>query len=162
MMDLFIASYYIQFTWNTYNRRNSIRNWQQNNRQQQHTQTKRMLTKTNFREKGLTVAKDKCCRKVIHRRENYLKIWEAMPKLFLYFFFGRKPNIMDNMITIMERYTNNLEELVDERTEELRREKAKTEQLLHRMLPPWVPGHSFDLRLDLRYFCYRIPDDAWL
>ena len=43
---------------------------------------------------------------------------------------------MDNMIAIMERYTNNLEELVDERTEELRREKTKTEQLLHRMLPP--------------------------
>ena len=43
---------------------------------------------------------------------------------------------MDNMIAIMERYTNNLEELVDERTEELRCEKAKTEQLLHRMLPP--------------------------
>ncbi|XP_022107162.1 speract receptor-like [Acanthaster planci] len=51
---------------------------------------------------------------------------------------GLKPNIMDNMITIMERYTNNLEELVDERTEELQREKAKTEQLLHRMLPPSI------------------------
>ncbi|KAJ8033679.1 Speract receptor [Holothuria leucospilota] len=50
----------------------------------------------------------------------------------------RKPNIMDNMITIMERYTNNLEELVDERTEELRKEKSKTEQLLHRMLPPSI------------------------
>ena len=48
----------------------------------------------------------------------------------------RKPNIMDNMIAIMERYTNNLEELVDERTQELQKEKAKTEQLLHRMLPP--------------------------
>ena len=42
------------------------------------------------------------------------------------------------MVAIMERYSNNLEELVDERTEELRKEKAKTEQLLHRMLPPWV------------------------
>ncbi|XP_071836084.1 speract receptor-like isoform X2 [Apostichopus japonicus] len=51
---------------------------------------------------------------------------------------GLKPNIMDNMITIMERYTNNLEELVDERTEELRKEKTKTEQLLHRMLPPSI------------------------
>ncbi|XP_033644726.1 speract receptor-like [Asterias rubens] len=51
---------------------------------------------------------------------------------------GLKPNIMDNMITIMERYTNNLEELVDERTQELQKEKAKTEQLLHRMLPPSI------------------------
>nr|BAA75197.1 membrane guanylyl cyclase [Brissus agassizii] len=51
---------------------------------------------------------------------------------------GLKPNILDNMIAIMERYTNNLEELVDERTQELRKEKAKTEQLLHRMLPPSI------------------------
>nr|P11528.1 RecName: Full=Resact receptor; AltName: Full=Guanylate cyclase; Flags: Precursor [Arbacia punctulata]CAA31367.1 guanylate precyclase (AA -21 to 965) [Arbacia punctulata]prf//1411302A membrane guanylate cyclase [Arbacia punctulata] len=51
---------------------------------------------------------------------------------------GLKPNILDNMIAIMERYTNNLEELVDERTQELQKEKAKTEQLLHRMLPPSI------------------------
>lgn len=54
----------------------------------------------------------------------------------MYLVICRKPNILDNMIAIMERYTNNLEELVDERTQELRKEKARTEQLLHRMLPP--------------------------
>ncbi|XP_070555025.1 speract receptor-like [Ptychodera flava] len=46
-----------------------------------------------------------------------------------------KQNIMDNVIDIMQRYTDNLEELVDERTEELQVQKEKTQQLLFRMLP---------------------------
>ncbi|XP_070554875.1 speract receptor-like [Ptychodera flava] len=48
---------------------------------------------------------------------------------------GLKPNILDNMIAIMERYSNQLEEIVDERTQELRHEKRRVEGLLHRMLP---------------------------
>ncbi|XP_071965376.1 speract receptor-like isoform X2 [Antedon mediterranea] len=67
-------------------------------------------------------------------RPNFLEIRELLKPLQK----GLKPNILDNMIAIMERYTNNLEELVDERTQELRKEKAKTEQLLHRMLPPSI------------------------
>ena len=47
----------------------------------------------------------------------------------------RKVNIMDNMVKKLERYANNLEELVDKRTEELFQEKKKTDQLLYRMLP---------------------------
>ncbi len=37
---------------------------------------------------------------------------------------------------MMERYAYNLEEIVDERTQQLVEEKKKTDRLLYRMLPP--------------------------
>ncbi|CAB4000162.1 atrial natriuretic peptide receptor 1-like [Paramuricea clavata] len=49
-----------------------------------------------------------------------------------------KTNILDNMIYMMEKYTDNLEELVVERTELLSDEKKKTDALLERMLPTSV------------------------
>ncbi|KAL4721453.1 hypothetical protein ACJJTC_005422, partial [Scirpophaga incertulas] len=48
---------------------------------------------------------------------------------------GRKINIVDSMFEMLEKYSNNLEELIRERTEQLDLEKKKTEQLLNRMLP---------------------------
>ncbi|XP_053204418.1 guanylate cyclase 32E-like isoform X2 [Panonychus citri] len=49
-----------------------------------------------------------------------------------------KSNILDNMLDMMERYTTNLEALVDERTDQLVQEKKKTEDLLYEMLPKAV------------------------
>ena len=39
---------------------------------------------------------------------------------------------------MMENYTKQLEHLVDERTVQLADEKAKTDELLYKMLPKWV------------------------
>uniref|UniRef100_A0A2C9KB28 guanylate cyclase n=1 Tax=Biomphalaria glabrata TaxID=6526 RepID=A0A2C9KB28_BIOGL len=51
---------------------------------------------------------------------------------------GMRSNIFDNMMMMMEKYANNLESVVAERTVELHEEKKKTETLLHRMLPSSV------------------------
>ncbi|KAL9987193.1 hypothetical protein ACROYT_G001456 [Oculina patagonica] len=48
---------------------------------------------------------------------------------------GKNANIVDNMIRMMESYTDQLENLVDERTMQLAEEKAKTDELLYKMLP---------------------------
>ena len=42
---------------------------------------------------------------------------------------------MDNIINMMERYSNNLEEMIQERTKEIEEEKKKSDHLLERMLP---------------------------
>ncbi len=42
---------------------------------------------------------------------------------------------MDHMNEMLENYSNNLEDLIKARTEELDAEKKKTEQLLNQMLP---------------------------
>ena len=47
-------------------------------------------------------------------------------------------DIIDNILDKLEKYANNLEELVQERTEKLLEEKKKTDLLLYRLLPPSV------------------------
>ncbi len=42
---------------------------------------------------------------------------------------------MDNLVAMLEKYSTNLEGIVAERTEELAAEKAKTDELVSRMLP---------------------------
>lgn len=44
-------------------------------------------------------------------------------------------NILDNLLSRMEQYANNLEELVEERTQAYLEEKGKAEALLYQILP---------------------------
>lgn len=47
----------------------------------------------------------------------------------------RKMNIVDSMFRMLEKYSNDLEDIVKERTVQLEEEKKKTDVLLNRMLP---------------------------
>ncbi|ESP02584.1 hypothetical protein LOTGIDRAFT_237906 [Lottia gigantea] len=53
---------------------------------------------------------------------------------------GDKGNILDNLLSRMEQYANNLEALVEERTADYLEEKKKAENLLYLMLPKPVAG----------------------
>ncbi|XP_071440400.1 uncharacterized protein [Hetaerina americana] len=64
--------------------------------------------------------------------------FNAVHDLFKKLNHGRKVNFVDTMFQMLEKYSNNLEELIRERTEQLDIEKKKTEQLLNRMLPSSV------------------------
>ena len=44
-------------------------------------------------------------------------------------------NILDNLLSRMEQYANNLEALVEERTADYLEEKRKAEDLLYELLP---------------------------
>uniref|UniRef100_A0A6Q2XT56 Guanylate cyclase n=1 Tax=Esox lucius TaxID=8010 RepID=A0A6Q2XT56_ESOLU len=48
---------------------------------------------------------------------------------------GYGSNILDNLLSRMEQYANNLEELVEERTQAYHEEKRKAESLLYQILP---------------------------
>lgn len=47
----------------------------------------------------------------------------------------KKISVIDNILALMEKYTNNLEEVVAERTSQVQEEKKKTEALLYSILP---------------------------
>lgn len=48
---------------------------------------------------------------------------------------GKKTNIIDSMLRMLEQYSTNLEDLIRERTEELEVERQKTDKLVAAMLP---------------------------
>ncbi|XP_041909995.1 guanylate cyclase D-like [Arvicola amphibius] len=51
---------------------------------------------------------------------------------------GKKMSVADSMLRMLEKYSQSLEGLVQERTEELELERRKSERLLSQMLPPSV------------------------
>ena len=51
-------------------------------------------------------------------------------------FLHRGSNIIENMVSMMEKHANHLEQLVEERTRQLNEEKERTDKLLNRLLPP--------------------------
>lgn len=55
--------------------------------------------------------------------------------LMAFFVYLRKTNIFDNVVYMMEKYADNLEDIVSERTAQLVEEKKKTDALLDRILP---------------------------
>lgn len=48
---------------------------------------------------------------------------------------GYCENLMDDLLRRMEQYANNLEALVEEKTEQLSQEKRRSEELLYQVLP---------------------------
>lgn len=52
------------------------------------------------------------------------------------------------MFKMIEQYTNNLEDLIKEKTIKLEEEKKKSEKLLMEMLPKWVECNSSDMLYD--------------
>jgi hypothetical protein len=62
-----------------------------------------------------------------------MKYW---PPIHIYILnLGDKGNILDNLLSRMEQYANNLEALVEERTADYLEQKKKAEDLLYMMLP---------------------------
>ncbi|XP_053162134.1 retinal guanylyl cyclase 2-like [Hemicordylus capensis] len=72
-----------------------------------------------------------CWSEVPDRRLTFDEIFEQFKTINR----GKKTNIIDSMLQMLEQYSSNLEELIRERTAELETEKQKTEKLLTQMLP---------------------------
>lgn len=53
----------------------------------------------------------------------------------------REKSIVDAMLLKIEKYSNNLEELVEERTIKLEEERKRAEDLIYRMLPKYCSVH---------------------
>nr|DBA21003.1 TPA: hypothetical protein GDO54_017729 [Pyxicephalus adspersus] len=75
-----------------------------------------------------------CWNEVPDRRPSFDEIFDQFKNINK----GKKTNIIDSMLRMLEQYSSNLEDLIRERTEELEIEKQKTEKLLTQMLPPSV------------------------
>uniref|UniRef100_A0A8D0SY21 Guanylate cyclase domain-containing protein n=1 Tax=Sus scrofa TaxID=9823 RepID=A0A8D0SY21_PIG len=63
--------------------------------------------------------------------------WVPLPSSLLFKGInqGKKTSVADSMLRMLEKYSQNLEDLIQERTEELELERQKMERLLSQMLP---------------------------
>ncbi|XP_046856398.1 atrial natriuretic peptide receptor 1-like isoform X4 [Xenia sp. Carnegie-2017] len=77
-----------------------------------------------------------CWNDIPHERPTFSELKKRVHRLLVN--LKMKTNILDNMIYMMEKYADNLEDLVVERTGLLSEEKRKTDALLARMLPSSV------------------------
>ena len=75
---------------------------------------------------------NKCWSKEIGERMEFASIRNELRKINKDVGSG---NILDNLLSRMERYANNLETLVEKRTEDYLEEKKKCEDLLYELLP---------------------------
>ncbi|ESO05547.1 hypothetical protein HELRODRAFT_77371 [Helobdella robusta] len=64
--------------------------------------------------------------------------FDVIEKTVKKFHTGKNDSIVDSMLKKLEKYANNLEMIVEQRTEELVEEKRKTDLLLNSMLPPFI------------------------
>uniref|UniRef100_A0A3B4UB05 Guanylate cyclase n=1 Tax=Seriola dumerili TaxID=41447 RepID=A0A3B4UB05_SERDU len=65
------------------------------------------------------------------KRPNFEEIFKQFKSITK----GKKTNIIDSMLRMLEQYSSNLEDLIRERTEELEVERQKTDNLVAQMLP---------------------------
>ena len=63
---------------------------------------------------------------------------DGVRTLFIRIYQQTSQNILDNLLSRMEQYADNLEQLVEERTQNYLEEKEKCENLLYELLPPSV------------------------
>ncbi|ELT96059.1 hypothetical protein CAPTEDRAFT_116621, partial [Capitella teleta] len=72
-----------------------------------------------------------CWEEIPAFRPNFSTIRDCLMKMNS----GKNTGLVDQMMHMMEKYADHLEELVDARTQQLEEEQKKTEELLARMLP---------------------------
>ncbi|CAF1412590.1 unnamed protein product [Adineta steineri] len=77
----------------------------------------------------------RCWQEIPTDRPDFTSVFNTIKKLSKKY---DNENLVDNLLQRMEQYTNNLEELVKERTNDYLVEKKKAEELLYRLLPQSV------------------------
>ncbi|ELU03020.1 hypothetical protein CAPTEDRAFT_118400 [Capitella teleta] len=75
-----------------------------------------------------------CWKEAPENRPTFRTICRTLKSIYK----GKNLNLLDNLLAMMEKYTDHLEEIVEERTKQLQEEKAKTDRLLYQMLPKTV------------------------